>query len=105
MAAFAMSARSPDVHGLTKILVLCTASDWARAPAEKAGGKLGNRLAGYFSECVEQVPVENAAKVQGLDQSQGEDGGLRELLLSNAASRLRSLRQNRVLVKVGPNTE
>ena len=65
-----------DEHGLTKILVLSTASDRAIALAERAGAQLGNRLAGYFTECVEQVPVENAAKVQALAKSLGVDGVL-----------------------------
>jgi len=65
-----------DEHGLTKILVLSTASDRAIVLAERAGAQLGNRLAGYFTECVEQVPVENAEKVQALAKSLGVDGVL-----------------------------
>lgn len=63
-------------HDLNKVIVLSTNSDRARALAESAGEQLGDRLAGYFSDCVEQVPVENAAKVQALAKSLNVDGVL-----------------------------
>ncbi len=61
---------------LDRVLVLSTDSNRAKALAEQAGRQLGNRLAGYFDECVEQVPQENAKAVQDIANEVEADGVL-----------------------------
>jgi len=53
-------------YSANRILILSTNSDRAKDLAKKAGGQLENKVVGYFDECLEQVPVDNAKKVQSL---------------------------------------
>jgi maleylacetate reductase len=61
-------------YQLNRILVLSTDSDRAKALAEKAGAQLEGRLVGYFDGCLEQVPTDNARKVQALADHLDVDG-------------------------------
>ena len=50
------------------MLVLSTESARAQALAKCAGELLGDRLAGFFSDCIEQVPVAHAEAARAARQ-------------------------------------
>lgn len=58
-----------ETHGVRRALVLSTDTPRAKRLAERVGNSLGDRLAGYFDACVEQVPVEIARKAQAMAAS------------------------------------
>ncbi len=63
-----------DDYGLNRILILSTGSERAKALAARAGAGLNGKVAGYFDQCVEQVPVENARRVTDLADELAVDG-------------------------------
>ena len=63
-----------ESHKLKRVLVLSTGSERAITLANRAGEQIGDRLSGYFTECVEQVPPNTAAKVQAQAKALNVDG-------------------------------